>query len=502
MVTRKNQNQLKDSEKQRYVEAVQQMKTMPGGSFPRTRGAVPTVVNLYDKYVVWHEASANYMMQHMGGAMGEMNHPHRNPAFGPWHRFFIAEFEKDLQAADVALGHDSKITLPFWDWTYDNSKDPTTQRGSIWKSNFMGGDGSTVPADKDAVLGDPFKRGSWTININPLPAAAFPDDQGPDLRRRMAAGVGRLPDKSEADAALQIPYYDGPPWDASPDLQSFRNTFEGWVNGPNLHNRVHVWVGGSMLPLTSPNDPVFFLHHCNVDRMWSQWQAKHPGQNYPPSRKPPPAVGTVHTGGAASTTLTGVSTLFTLQVGAQDTITILDGSASPPMVTVMSVASDTSLIVDNAVTVAAPGVGFAVAPAETRALAGTVHTNGVSSTGLIGVGTRFTAQVSLGDTIWIVDHSGGTYVIQASAVVGAIVSDTSITLNTAVNIAAPGFEAYLGPMDGVGLNDTMYPWDGVATPLVVRPIDVLNNQNMVIAGHDYSYMYAADPAIYFASAAD
>src|SRR2546426_508678 len=98
MVTRKNQNQLKDSEKQRYVEAVLQMKTMPGGSFPRTRGAVPTVVNLYDKYVAWHEASANYMMEHMGGAMGEMNHPHRNPAFGPWHRFFIAEFEKDLQA--------------------------------------------------------------------------------------------------------------------------------------------------------------------------------------------------------------------------------------------------------------------------------------------------------------------------------------------------------------------------------------------------------------------
>lgn len=496
MNERKNQNQLSASEKQRYVLAVKQMKAMPGGSFSRRRGDPPTVVSLYDKYVAWHESSANYMMQHMGGGMGNMNHPHMNPAFGPWHRFFIAEFEKDLQAADVALGGDGKLTLPFWDWANDNSKDPNTQRGSVWQSDLLGGNGSSVPADNNAVLDGLFSRGNWTINIKPLDTVNFPKDQGPDLRRELQVGTGRLPDKSEVDTVLNISYYDGPPWDASPDLQSFRNTFEGWASGPNLHNRVHVWVGGSMLPMTSPNDPSFFLHHCNVDRIWAQWQAKHPGQNYPPSRKMMAPAGTVHTGGAASTTLTGVGTLFTLQIGMQDTLTILDGSASPPVVTVMSITSDTSLLVDNAVTIAAPGVAFADVPNGTRPLAGTVHTNGASSTGLIGIGTHFTVQISVGDTIWVVDHSPGSYVIKGSAVVDAIVSDTSITLHSALNIAAPGFAAYPGPMEGVGLNDMMYPWDGVATPLVVRPIDVLNTQNMVIGGHDYSYRYAADPALY------
>ena len=48
-----------------------------------------------------------------------------------------------------------------------------------------------------------------------------------------------------------------------------------------MHNRVHVWVGGSMSPGTSPDDPVFFMHHCNVDRLWALWQHTHPGQNYP-----------------------------------------------------------------------------------------------------------------------------------------------------------------------------------------------------------------------------
>jgi len=28
-------------------------------------------------------------------------------------------------------------------------------------------------------------------------------------------------------------------------------------------------VGGSMLPMSSPNDPIFMLHHCNVDRIWA-----------------------------------------------------------------------------------------------------------------------------------------------------------------------------------------------------------------------------------------
>ncbi|MDO8185479.1 tyrosinase family protein [Conexibacter sp. JD483] len=67
---------------------------------------------------------------------------------------------------------------------------------------------------------------------------------------------------------------------------SFRALLEGWTAGPGMptpgmHNRTHVWVGGSMQYGTSPNDPAFFLHHCNIDRLWALWQLTHPGQNYP-----------------------------------------------------------------------------------------------------------------------------------------------------------------------------------------------------------------------------
>jgi tyrosinase len=37
-----------------------------------------------------------------------------------------------------------------------------------------------------------------------------------------------------------------------------------------------------MLPMTSPNDPVFFMHHCMVDKLWYEWQLRFPNQGYLP----------------------------------------------------------------------------------------------------------------------------------------------------------------------------------------------------------------------------
>jgi len=50
----------------------------------------------------------------------------------------------------------------------------------------------------------------------------------------------------------------------------FRATMEGL-----LHGAPHVWISGHMGAFGSPNDPIFFSHHCNVDRIWSLWQDCH-----------------------------------------------------------------------------------------------------------------------------------------------------------------------------------------------------------------------------------
>ncbi|WP_435878608.1 tyrosinase family protein [Streptomyces halstedii] len=51
---------------------------------------------------------------------------------------------------------------------------------------------------------------------------------------------------------------------------------------PGVHNMVHQWVGGAMEPPSSPNEPAFFLHHCNLDRLWAEWRQRHPGAPYVP----------------------------------------------------------------------------------------------------------------------------------------------------------------------------------------------------------------------------
>src|SRR5215208_1046434 len=59
-------------------------------------------------------------------------------------------------------------------------------------------------------------------------------------------------------------------------FRGFQSALEG---GP--HNAVHNAVGGDMQNAGSPRDPLFFLHHANVDRIWYQWQGNDPAKNPP-----------------------------------------------------------------------------------------------------------------------------------------------------------------------------------------------------------------------------
>jgi tyrosinase len=124
------------------------------------------------------------------------------------------------------------------------------------------------------VMDGPFAQsaGGWPLNVRV--------DGRTYLRRTLGANVAQLPTRAEVDSVLAMATYDTAPWNSASD--GFRNHLEGW-RGVNLHNRVHVWVGGQMGTGASPNDPVFWMHHAFVDRLWSQWQAMHPGSSYLPT---------------------------------------------------------------------------------------------------------------------------------------------------------------------------------------------------------------------------
>jgi tyrosinase len=64
------------------------------------------------------------------------------------------------------------------------------------------------------------------------------------------------------------------------DAVKLRTTFAAFQPDlESVHNSVHRAVGGTMAGSSSPADPIFFLHHANIDRLWAEWQASPNGKN-------------------------------------------------------------------------------------------------------------------------------------------------------------------------------------------------------------------------------
>jgi tyrosinase len=243
----------------------------------------------YNQFVLWHAQAAMTPAPAPGegfrcenGACADnqgdadwRSAAHLGPAFLPWHREFIYRFEKELQK-EVP-----EIALPYWDWTIDARLENPLE-SPVWADDFMGGDGD--PNDNNFVKTGPFKYDQ--SNPNTWRVVDMDGNPGEGLRRQFATFALSLPSNRDVLYSLSVVPYDTPNWNilSSP---SFRNVLEGWILGPSLHNRVHVWVGGDMLFHTSPNDPVFFLNHCNVDRIWAIWQDLHPGESYVPYQAGP-----------------------------------------------------------------------------------------------------------------------------------------------------------------------------------------------------------------------
>jgi len=78
-----------------------------------------------------------------------------------------------------------------------------------------------------------------------------------------------------------------PPLPTNSDINSIlsETTFYNFtLQLESAHGNVHVWVGGTMADiLVSPADPLFWLHHANIDRLWSLWQRKPANKGKNPS---------------------------------------------------------------------------------------------------------------------------------------------------------------------------------------------------------------------------
>lgn len=169
---------------------------------------------------------------------GESNtHPawsqchHGSRWFYPWHRGYLLFFERAIRK----VSGDSAFTLPYWKWDAPESRAVPV----LFRNN------------EDPVLRELFHpRNSWVNAGEPLPAEPFEVDL--------------------VNCLAQASY------DQQEDGQGFNQSMDF-----SPHGSVHVDVGGDMGSVpTAARDPVFYLHHVNVDRLWNRWLSQ-PGRVNP-----------------------------------------------------------------------------------------------------------------------------------------------------------------------------------------------------------------------------
>ncbi len=146
--------------------------------------------------------------------------------FLAWHRMYLHFFERILHAASES----PNLTLPYWNYSKDTTEAIAREARALPKPFRNPTDGSPPTA-------------------NPL----FVAQRAPGIN----SGLSRLP-----ASTVRI----GPAMETA----NFTNFGRRLESTP--HNDVHNGLGGLMgSGRTAARDPIFWLHHANIDRLWNQW---------------------------------------------------------------------------------------------------------------------------------------------------------------------------------------------------------------------------------------
>ena len=157
--------------------------------------------------------------------------------FLPWHRWYILKVENLLR--HISPG----ITVPYWDWSLEAEK---WKESIIWDPEFgFGGNGIPVKTG-------PFRVGG--------------DYKLPDPTKPIGRFFNSRPHNCAYVASVQ-----------KADVDKYRDWYRDIEN--QLHDSMHCHIGsphGTMCQRRSADDPIFFLHHAFIDKLWADWQFKGP----------------------------------------------------------------------------------------------------------------------------------------------------------------------------------------------------------------------------------
>ena len=162
---------------------------------------------------------------------------HGAQGFLPWHRAYLLDLERELQAIDPS------VTLPYWRFDQAAPK--------LFTTDFIGvsGPGGAVQFSNTNPL--QFWKTDGVQGITREPVNPF-DPQNP---------------WNPATQGSPIVFNET-------DTLAIGNTYVLFrdMEG-NPHGNAHgSWSGFISVLATAAKDPLFFMLHCNVDRLWAKWQ--------------------------------------------------------------------------------------------------------------------------------------------------------------------------------------------------------------------------------------
>ena len=197
---RKNANNLEAGERQRFLSALASLNAASTGGM----GGFADYANIH--------ADAGIM------------EAHGNAGFLPWHRAFLLDLERELQAIDPS------VSLPYW--RFDEAAP------NLFTRAFLG-----IPNPTGTLEFDP---------NNPLQFLSPPIVREPDFDTTIEPAHVM---NETATMQLGAVYADYQVMEGDP------------------HGAAHTSFWGLISDIgAAARDPLFFLLHCNVDRLWAKWQ--------------------------------------------------------------------------------------------------------------------------------------------------------------------------------------------------------------------------------------
>lgn len=202
---RKNADRLTPAERDRFVAAMARLNNQGTGRY------------------------RDFRDMHVAGAPDRQ--AHGGPGFLPWHRAYLLDLERELQAIDPS------VALPYWRF---DEKAPF-----LFTQDFIGRADSTGTVQFSAS--NPFQF--WVTDnmpgVNRTPRGIDPAAQASPQVNKEAVTLG-------LGATYQL--------------------FRGMEGNPHGYAHTSYFGGSISSPASAPKDPLFFLLHCNVDRLWAKWQ--------------------------------------------------------------------------------------------------------------------------------------------------------------------------------------------------------------------------------------